>query len=239
VTRSIPWQRILAEFGAIFAGVTLGLLAEGWWQHRGDTAAAMELLAEVHEDLRADSIQLALLTSFSRGYDENATRLVRMLPDPDSDVEGLSTSVEGLSIYYTYQPVSAGYVAIRDAGHLADIPDPALRRSIVEYYEERQVSMQYLWTDVLEIRDDFVRASRRHFVAVVPDSATGMNQRSGLRLASTRSALASDQDLRGIAEIQGIHSAVMVEGIIPPMMAENRRIGASIRALGVGPDRVR
>lgn len=55
----------------------------------------MDLLAEVQEDLHADSIELASIQSWSLGWDESATRFLRMLPDPNADPDSLGAAASG------------------------------------------------------------------------------------------------------------------------------------------------
>jgi len=227
----MPWKRIIAEFGVIFAGVTFGLLAEGWWQDRSNASAAMDLLAEVQQDLRADSIELANIRSWSVRWDESAVRFLELLPDPGADPDSLGEAVKRLQQYTDFQSVSAGYLAIQDAGLISDIPDAEVRRALIGYYEQTQVSIAGFWTDLASARIDFTHASRRHFAFSRPEQITSIVQSVGLQLVGTHRDLVADHDLRGAAEYEGMIAAVMGQMIIPPAMDSNQRLSDLIRDL--------
>lgn len=52
------WRRPLAEFLAIFAGVSLSLLADDWRDHRADARAGVAALHLIAADLVRDSTEI-------------------------------------------------------------------------------------------------------------------------------------------------------------------------------------
>jgi hypothetical protein len=229
--RSIPWKRILAEFAVIFAGVTLGLVAEDWRQGRSDRAAATALLAELVEDLDADSIELSRLQVTASRWERDAVRLLRFIPDPESDPDSIIQASVSLSLYYRYRPVRSGYVALVDGGHLSGITDASVRRSIVAYYEQRQMLIARTWEDLLGLREDFVSRSRVHIAFVPSESTTALEPIPAQRLVSGRGVLASDQAFRAAVELQGVIAADMNRALGPQAMAANRDLASRIRTL--------
>lgn len=136
-------RRFLFEFLAIFAGVTLGLLADDWRQRRDDAREAGEALALIHDDLVADS----LLMHDMRGHLENHKLATHWLQqhwhDPFVELDSIG------QVFRTYLFVNepkvrrTAYESLKDGRRLALIRDDSLRILILDYYENAQTEMRF------------------------------------------------------------------------------------------------
>lgn len=134
----LPWLRLLAEFGVIFLGITLSLMADDWRQSRIDREAERHSLQEVLADLTADSANLDDLRRHMARHDRDAAWLYSRLGEVGVNADSAVVQIRSLHDAPRYQARSAAYVGIRSTGQLGLIRDDALRREIVEYYEEWQ-----------------------------------------------------------------------------------------------------
>ena len=170
--RAVPWRRVLAEFIAIFAGVFMGLFADQWWQDRADRSREIGALQDMLAELQEDADDLERISQRAHAWSESGLWMVQHrgadLP-PDSVWAALSP----LFFRDSYDPRSAAYTSLRDAGQLALISDPALRRQVVEYFETGQAGAYRHYLRALAMFDDLLVASRPHFEwSVASDAKT-------------------------------------------------------------------
>ena len=138
---TIPWARILAEFVAIFAGVTLSLLADEWREDRQDRAREHEVLQDIVADLKRDSIELAVMSARMVEWDEAAVWVNTHADLPRVREDSAMAHLKVIGQIPFYQPVSSAYSGLRDAGLLYLIEDSQLRNRIVNYFEVQQPFM--------------------------------------------------------------------------------------------------
>jgi hypothetical protein len=138
VTDRFAWVRRLAvEFGVIVVGVLVALLAESWWQERGERADEVATLQRIDGELAADSAYLDLYGDWLRivqpGFEEARDA-----------VNGSSTLGSSASLAMVYasatevmgrRPIST-WDELLASGRLADMEDPDLRQALVGYYSD-------------------------------------------------------------------------------------------------------
>lgn len=137
----IPWQRALAEFIVIFAGITFSLLADDWRRSREDAQRERSALSEIVSDLLADSIALAPKLERVRAWDQTALWVQRSAGNTDLPADSVGLWIQPLFHIHSYQPVQSAYVGLRAAGDLDLVRNDQIRRLIVQYYEVRQPYM--------------------------------------------------------------------------------------------------
>ena len=137
--RRVPWLRLLAEFAAIFAGVSLSLLADDWRQYRADRAQEVELLLGLQSDLVADSADLVPVRRRGERWNQGAVRLrLRMESSEELPPDSVYSYVEPVVWRNTYQPVTSTYASLKAGGLMTLIRDVELRRLVSKYYEVDQ-----------------------------------------------------------------------------------------------------
>lgn len=136
--RRIPWVRLLAEFGVIFLGVSLSLLADDWRQSRTDRTDERMALTELLADLRADSADMGSLRIGAQDDAKAALWIYQSLGEDDLNQDSLAANLRTIYDWYVYKAPRATYAGLRSTGRLTLIQDDQLRREITTYYEERQ-----------------------------------------------------------------------------------------------------
>ena len=132
-----PWLRYAAEFGVVFLGVWLSLMAEGWRQDRQDRDAERLALEGIVEELAADVIDMEGNLERARRGLTAATWIVSnrsRLPDADS----VSVALTGIGPCSFPFMASSQYATLKSAGDLNLIQDRELRGGIAEVYELRR-----------------------------------------------------------------------------------------------------
>jgi len=155
--KRVPFARLFAEFGVVFLGVTLSLLADDWRQSRTDRTDERLALEELLADLEAGAVDMGNLRSGSRD-DAEATLWIRhALGAPEVNVDSLSSKLGTIYNFYSYQAPAPTYAGLRAGGRLTLVRNDELRRDIIKYYEERQPyitgffeSYYDLWIDLRE-----------------------------------------------------------------------------------------
>jgi hypothetical protein len=158
---NLPWKRIEAEFLAITAGISLGLLGDDYRQYRNDRQAEQESLQLLAQDLERDLDRLM----FTRGWLElqaNAAVLLRCaatgVPIPQDSLE---STVATLAFTATYDRQQTPFLSPRDGGDLRLIQESQLRSDLTDYHEISQVGIEAFVTDYriahLGLRDGVTR----------------------------------------------------------------------------------
>lgn len=129
--------RLAGEFGVIVVGVLVALLAESWWDQRGERTREMEMLERIYDELPGDSAALAIWGGWLE-FVEPSVDVVRVVlaggePVPASAALALSYGVATVVI----RGRSAGtWDDLVASGGLADVTDADLRRALVGFYGE-------------------------------------------------------------------------------------------------------
>ena len=156
----IPWKRAMAEFIVIFAGITLSLAADDWWQGWADARRELSILEGIRSDLLADSVALDSTIIRSGAWDRSALWVQRHWGRSGIPEDLVADSLFPLFLIYRYHPVRSAYVSLLSSGDLALIRDEALRTRIVEYYEKRQAYVADIFETSRELQDRFAVASQ-------------------------------------------------------------------------------
>lgn len=136
--RRLPWLRLLAEFGVIFLGISLSLMADDWRQSKVDRETERRSLQELLADLEADSANLETLRDAMAQQDVDAVWVYSGLGKAEVDVDSALVRIRWLHNSISFEAPSAAYVGIRSTGQLGLIRNDKIRREIVDYYEESQ-----------------------------------------------------------------------------------------------------
>lgn len=166
MTRRDAWAgRLVAEFGVIVIGVLVALLAESWWDERGERARELATLERLSDELVGDSTQLAVWGDWLAIMEPS----IAVARDVLEGGRPLSASA---SLAMTY--AAATQVTVRRrigtwddlvaSGRLAEVSDPDLRRAIVGFYGE----FDALEADGEALPDDY----RIAVTAMVPSPVT-------------------------------------------------------------------
>lgn len=155
------WRRPVAEFLAIFAGVSLSLLADDWRDHRADARAELAAFHMIAEDLVRDSTEIERALRPATLYQAPALWAIAHWDDPDLDVEEFARRLFPLSDFNPYRPQSAAYSGLKESGGLDLIQNDTLRNAMVEYFDYTQTQLvNYIdWTNQA-YRDFFGRMSQ-------------------------------------------------------------------------------
>jgi hypothetical protein len=204
-TSRVPWKRVIAEFLAIFAGVTLSLFAEDWRQGREDRQREAEFLAEISQDLARDSTELGSLLAQMESWDAASLWVNRNARQSSMPRDSVFRYLRRFGIISFYQPVRSGYVSIRDAGLLHLLNDGDVRRGIVDYYEVRQPYIEQFFALVFDGWNRWYRISAPHIDWVAPEDRESMwiTVRNGV-VTSTWAEILADDSMRGHMDWAGL-----------------------------------
>jgi hypothetical protein len=142
--RSETLTRVFLEFVIVFAGVTLGLLADDWRQDRNARQAEIAVLRGFLEDLARDSAQLAQAQSVARRWGRASLFALRADTEATSAGEAATQIGHAQSVTF-YRPIASSYASLKASGQLDLIGTAALRREIVAYFDEQQPAMAAMY----------------------------------------------------------------------------------------------
>lgn len=138
VSERATWlRRVTVEFGVIVIGVLVALMAESWWQERGERAEELETLHRIDDDLAGDSTYLSL-------YGNWLDMVQPSFVAAREAVAGTSDLPPSGALALTYaaatevtdgRPLST-WDELLASGGLADLDDPDLRRALVGFYTD-------------------------------------------------------------------------------------------------------
>ncbi len=222
--RRILWPRIIAEFLAILAGVTLALLADDWRDYRNDRADERLALEEIADDLATDSVELAAQLGKTLSTDQAVLWLLRHLGE-DLPNDSVMAHYSPLHFYASYEQVRSGFAGLRDAGRLSIIQDATLRRDLVQYYEVTQPYMTQFYEMYMHTYTNLRDASAPH-LRMVPDSV-GDTFRSSFSFRFERPwrEVSSDKSLVYRIEMMGHLASVFALRIGPALEANSHLRG--------------
>ncbi len=226
-----PWQRALAEFLVIFAGITLSLAADDWWQSRADHAREATALNEVLSDLSDDADAITLKTTMGREWDQAALWVLRHRGRADIPPDSAAAAILPLFRTYRYQPVRSAYVGLRSTGDLALVRDENLRRLIVDYYEQRQSYEKEFDGTGQSISLSFIDASRGLVLWTAENPAAtsirGQDSGAGFKLLQPWPAVSENPEFLHAATWLGLHGATVILRF-SDALAENAAVRSAI-----------
>ena len=206
--RGVPWTRIVAEFFAIFAGITLSLLADDWRQGREDRAEERALLVSLADDLRADSAELTGILDWAYRHSRGAVWLrLRLDEGPPIPEDSLQIRLREVTFSSNYDPVTATYVALKEGGRMSVIEDGGLRGRITDYYERDQAARVNVATTVRDELNRWRETFYDYFEVPLTDT-TSVIQLDRFRPVRPWSEFAGDPDVRRQVVMIGISGGV-------------------------------
>lgn len=127
---SLPWKRLLAEFGVIVAGVLIALAVNSWWERRQERLHARQYLEQLLVDVEATERRLngVIETETHRLEGVNAV-IDRALhgPWPPADSLDLPTG------YNYFEPLKGTMTALIQGGDLRLLTSDSLRFEVIAY----------------------------------------------------------------------------------------------------------
>ncbi len=135
------WKRLTAEFIVIFLGVTASFVAEDWREVRDDRRAELSALEQIHDELVADSIDLANVRPGLRRHRRSAAWIRSVESRLDVPRDSVAAALRTLAYHVQYQPRRATLQSLQATGGLGLVSDDMLRRDILRYYEEEQAKV--------------------------------------------------------------------------------------------------
>jgi len=220
-------MRLFAEFGVIFLGITLSLMADDWRISRVDRETERRSLHEVLADLEAESLNLEDFRSETTQHDRDAAWLYSRLGDPHADVDAVLVRIRSLHDAVGFEAPSAAYEGIRSTGQLGLIRNETLRREIVEYYEEVQPDLLGLHEWYGDIWFAFTEALATD-LEYSPNGETFLGGR-GFRLNRPWMDIPTDPMLRFRLSTLGVLASVLSERA-EHVLSQNLALRSSIRA---------
>jgi len=153
VAGEAPWRRPLFEFVAIFAGVSLGLLADDWRDHRNNLRDEVTALELIHADLVSDTSELSFALSPPRRHERAVYWLVHRWDDPSAPVDSIQAALRTFMFLNSYQFRNAAFTSLKEADRLSLIRNDTLRAQVVQYFEEVQVNVDQFLTVLFAERE--------------------------------------------------------------------------------------
>lgn len=136
----LPALRLFLEAAAIFAGVTLGFLADDYRDYRNDREQERESLAQVLQDLELDLDDIAPIVRQSTSIAQAMRWIANHVARGELPADSLLTIVDSLSQTpaYSYEESDFAYSGLKSTGRIDLVRDVDLRRALVHYFEDRQ-----------------------------------------------------------------------------------------------------
>lgn len=225
------WLRFATEFGVIFLGVTLGLLADDWRLSREDRQDEARALSEFLADLEADSSSLSGLQMNLDIHDTSGMWVHQHLDDFESDPDSAALMLLAIFEWEAYQAPQATYAGLRSSARLALIRDPNLRRGLTHYYEERQPHLIQYYEAYNALWVDFRRAISRDVRFSYSPQAKSFSEFQGAELLLTTpwADFPTDPMVRYYIDEMGVLAAIASVAIAEAQV-ENARLRAAIRS---------
>lgn len=223
----MPWMRLLAEFGVIFLGITLSLMADDWRLARVDRETERQSLQEILADLEAEALNLETFRSEAAQHDRDAAWLYPRFGEPRADVDEVLARIRSLHDAIGFEAPSAAYEGVRSTGRLGLIRNDMLRRDLVEYYEEVQpdlLGLHEAYGDIWFALTEALAADLEY----APNGDTFLGGR-GFRLTRPWADVPTDPMLRFRLSTLGVLAAVL-SNRAEIVLERNTALQSSIRA---------
>jgi len=158
----IGLKRPLAEFVAIFAGVTLSLVADDWRTHRIDAADERSALELIHRDLVADSAELAFALRHPVRHERAGLWLREHWDSPDIRTDTIGLVLRPYLFANSYQLQRAAFTSLKESDRLTLIRNDTLRVAVIQYYEEAQINADQFLTGFGDEREETLKSLSRY-----------------------------------------------------------------------------
>jgi len=180
--------RLVGEMAVIFLSVVLALAADDWREGRAERAEARQSLEVMLTDLRGDSVRVRRYAALIEPRAVAARALLdawdRTNQHPDTLDRRFHMALSGPRGSALHR---AGFEGLIGSNGLRLVDDPALRASLLEYYQSEQPS----FVEFAQAAED-LRLQARHRLAPYAQWPSDTN----LRLASPWREIAGDDLLR-------------------------------------------
>ena len=203
------WVRLFAEFGVIFLGVTLSLLADDWRQRRTDRSDERMALEELQADLEAEASDMGSLSNGARDDASAALWIYLKLGESEINPDSLGAKLRTIYNWYVYKAARATYTGLRSTGRLTLIQDDDLRRDITTYYEERQPYVQAFYESYQDLWLTLRESMAQDVEWEMLEEADTWSARADLVLRRPWTRIPSDPLLRHHLEMVGVLGEVI------------------------------
>lgn len=228
--RRLPWLRLVAEFGVIFLGVSLSLLADDWRQSRIDGHEEIGALEELLSDLQADYADLDSVRTDLMRHERDGAWVFQRLGQAGVDADSVALRLASLHELNLYKAPRATYTGLRSSGRISLIRDRDLRRAMVQYYEERQPYLLQFRETYSDLWVAFTDAIALDAEVYYPDGVEGsFLQGLAFRLKRPWVDIPSDSSFRYKFTTMGILASILTVRY-GEALNENEALQASIRA---------
>lgn len=212
----IAWRKLLLEAVVLVASVYVAIVLEGISNERTQHREAVHALGALRAELVLDRQDLDVILQAQRDRDLRHRRIDRWLGDLTTvPTDSLSTDFRALfSVNRTMFPRSASWTTMVASAQLGDLDDPALVSGLADFYENRNVRLEYNGA----LYDGWVTDLARNGIPRVWDQSTGqLLTRDPIEIARARGRLASLHDLAlgfiGLLEEWGVALDGLLEDV--------------------------
>lgn len=224
------FKRPLAEFVAIFAGVTLSLLADDWRQSRDDARDEVAALELIHADLVRDTVEFSFALGPVRGHERSTVWLLQRWDDPAVPTDSLMAALRSYVIYNSYDFQNAAYSSLKESNRLAVISNNSLRADVVHYFDKRQINSEGFLEGLFEERGKTLDLLSHHVRWPPPrDPDKAWPWAGPLRLVTSREELRSDPALPNQLAMTGALATLTLR-LSEGALDTNRELRAQIEA---------
>lgn len=157
------WKRGIAEFVAIFLGVTLSFMADDWRDHLREKDEASRVLAGLAADLENDLNGLREKISLDGSTLEAERWMLENWRRADLPDDSVEAAWREILLVGSYSPIRSEYESASSAGRLQLIANVDLRERIVTHYETDQVHQQVQSGHLLDFVFELWHQSRSRF----------------------------------------------------------------------------
>lgn len=133
------WKRPVAEFVAIFAGVTLSLLADDWRDQRNERGERVSVLELLREDLTVDLNEHDFLRRRAKVNQSSTSWLLARWDANDVPVESIEIALAAFALPLVFEYRSPAFSGLKDSNRLSLISNSDLGQDLIEYFEHDQV----------------------------------------------------------------------------------------------------
>jgi hypothetical protein len=227
----IPWLRLAAEFGVIFLGITLSLLADDWRQSRSEVETERRALEELLSDLVADDSVLTGLERQSESHNLAMMWLYQRRGDARVDPDSVNAGLGATSAFDPPHLLRATYAGLLSTGQLRVIRSDALRREIVTYYENVLPEVSRFHDIYYDVWYSFRELVGPDYVWLYEEDAEGFGSGAllGGRLERAWSEISTDPTLVFRLREAGVVASV-VSRLASRALAENAKLRTAIRS---------
>jgi hypothetical protein len=203
---SLPWKRLLAEFGVIVAGVLIALAADSWWERQQELNHAEEYLRQLLVDFEETEGRLRATIAAETDRREHVSSVIdraRNGPLPPADSLDLPTG------YNYFEPLTGTLAALIQGGDLRLLRNDTIRFELIAFFalmHETQTVLRHTETLVWNSTERVLLGRARHSQSAVRREANG---RRGWGEVDVAGAL-NDPEILSALEVQAVASQVRI-----------------------------